>query len=88
MNNHILHETPFDPIELEAKLDRDYRLSQQTEKFCFDYREEPRTSFEDGKYDGELNLEPEPHQWFTPSYRRGYESWHYSKERELNKIQK
>jgi hypothetical protein len=65
-------DTPFDPIELELKLNLDFERSQQTEKFCQNYREEPRISFEDGKWDGMLDFEPEAYQWLVPNYRQGY----------------
>jgi hypothetical protein len=42
-------DTPFDPIDLELKLDRAYERSLKKRQFCSNYRDEPRISFEDGR---------------------------------------
>ncbi|VEP18270.1 hypothetical protein H1P_730011 [Hyella patelloides LEGE 07179] len=62
MNNHIIHQSDIDVIALESKHQEDYERTQQEQEFTENYQDEPRTTFEDGKYDGELNLEPEPYQ--------------------------
>ena len=72
MTNHSIHQPDLDVIALETKHQEDFERSLVQQKFCQHYVEELRTSFEDGKYDGELDLEPEPYQWFNPIYRKGY----------------
>ena len=62
----------FDPIAFETKHQQDYERACAVQEFCQNYQDEPHTSFSDGKYDGELNIEPEPYQWFDPNYRKGY----------------
>lgn len=69
---HKENQVPFDPIALETKLQSDYEQFCLQQEFSKNYKDELRTSFEDGKYDGELDLEPEPYQWFYPVYRKGY----------------
>ena len=66
MNNPILHQSDLDVIALETKHQEDYERACAVEEFCKHYKDEPRTTFEDGKYDGELDIEPEPYQWFDP----------------------
>ena len=66
------NQVPFDPIALETKHQSDYERSRLQEEFSKHYKDQLRTSFADGKYDGELDLEPEPYQWFDPKYRKGY----------------
>ena len=72
MNNNILHEIELDVIALESKHQEDYERSQNIEEFSQNYRDNPCITFEDGKYDGELDIEPQPYQWFNPIYRKGY----------------
>ena len=79
MNNSSIHQSDLDVIALETKHQKDYerclRLASQSlkvQKFSENYRDKLRTSFADGKYDGELDLEPEPYQWFNTTYRKGY----------------
>lgn len=72
MNNSSIHQANLDVIALETKHQRDFERSLEVQKFSKNYRDELRISFEDGKYDGELDLEPEPYQWFNPIYRKGY----------------
>ena len=72
MTNHSIHQSYQDVIALETKLQNDFERSLEQQKFSKHYQDKPRTTFEDGKYDGELNLEPEPYQWFNPIYQRGY----------------
>ena len=72
MINHSIQQQEIDVITLEAKHQSDFERSLLQQKFSKNYRDELRTSFEDGKYDGELDLEPEPYQWFNPIYRKGY----------------
>ena len=72
MTNNILHQSALDVIALEAKHQKDYEQSQSVEEFSENYRDNPRTTFFDGKYDGELDIKPQPYQWFEPIYRKGY----------------
>ena len=72
MNNSSIHQPNLDVIALETKHQSDFERSLKVKEFSKNYRDELRISFEDGKYDGELDLEPEPYQWFNPIYRRGY----------------
>ena len=72
MNNSSIHQPDLDVIALETKHQRDFERSLKIQKFSKNYRDELRISFEDGKYDGGLDLEPEPYQWFNPIYRKGY----------------
>lgn len=72
MTNHSIHQSNLDVIALETKHQKDFERSQEIQKFSKNYQDEPHASFEDGKYDGELDLEPEPYQWFDPKYRKGY----------------
>ena len=72
MNNHSIHQSDLDVIALETKHQNDYERSLALKKFCQNYQDNLRTSFEDGKYDGELDIEPEPYQWFNPIYKKGY----------------
>ena len=72
MNNSSIHQTNLDVIALETKHQSDYERSLRQQKFSKNYQDQLRISFEDGKYDGELNLEPEAYQWFSPKYRKGY----------------
>ena len=72
MNNSSIHQPNLDVIALETKHQEDFERSQASWKFSQNYKDELRISFEDGKYDGELDLEPEPYQWFNPIYRKGY----------------
>ena len=72
MNNTSIHQANLDVIALETKHQSDFERSLLQQEFSKNYRDEPRISFEDGKYDGELDLEPEPYQWFNPIYRKGY----------------
>ena len=72
MTNNSIHQANLDVIALETKHQRDFERSLAQQKFSKNYRDELRISFEDGKYDGELDLEPEPYQWFNPIYRKGY----------------
>jgi len=69
---HKENQVPFDPIALEIKLESDFERSLESQEYSKNYQEELRASFEDGKYDGELDLEPEQYQWFDPMYRKGY----------------
>ena len=69
---HKENQVLFDPIALETKHQEDFERSQASWKFSQNYKDRPRTPFEDGKYDGELDFEPEPYQWFDPIYRKGY----------------
>ena len=71
MNNHILHQSEIDVIALEIKHQEDYEKTQEKE-FVKQYQDNPRTTFEDGKYDGELDISPQAYQWFDPIYRSGY----------------
>ena len=72
MNNSSIHQPNLDVIALETKHQEDFERSLKQQKFSKNYKDELRTSFADGKYDGELDLEPEPYQWFNPMYRKGY----------------
>ena len=72
MHNYSIHQANLEVVALETKHQSDFERSLEVQKFSKNYREEPRISFEDGKYDGELDLEPEPYQWFNPIYRKGY----------------
>ena len=72
MNNSSIHQVNLDIIALETKHQRDFERSLEAQEFSKNYRDELRISFADGKYDGELDLEPEPYQWFNPIYRKGY----------------
>ena len=72
MNNNILHEIEVDVIALETKHQNDYERSQIIEEFSNNYRENSRTTFIDGEYDGYLDTEPEPYQWQSSDYRSGY----------------
>ena len=72
MTNHILHQLEIDVIALEAKHQKDYERACRVREFANNYKDEPRTTFEDGKYDGELDIEPQAYQWFHPLYRKGY----------------
>ena len=72
MNNTSIHQANLDVIALETKHQSDFERSLLQQEFSKNYRDEPRISFEDGKYDGELDLEPEPYQWFNSIYRKGY----------------
>lgn len=70
MNKHIIHQSDLGVIALETKLQEDYDKSLKEQEFCQEYQ--PNTTFLDGKYDGELDIEPQPYQWFNPNYRKGY----------------
>ena len=70
MTNNILHE--IDVIALETKHQEDYEKACQEREFAQQYQDNPRTTFSDGKYDGELEIEPQAYQWFDPIYRKGY----------------
>ena len=72
MNNSSIHQANLDIIALETKHQSDFERSLSQQEFSKNYRDEPRIGFEDGKYDGELDIEPEPYQWFNPIYRKGY----------------
>lgn len=72
MNNSSIHDICFDPIELETKLDKDYKRSLAEQCFCKEYIDDPSNTFADGKWDGKLGYEPEAYQWASPLYRRGY----------------
>ena len=72
MNNSSIHQPNLDIIALETKHQKDFERSLFVQEFSKNYKEERSISFEDGKYDGELDLEPEPYQWFNPVYRKGY----------------
>jgi len=72
MNNPSIHQPNLDIIALETKLKSDYERSRLQQEYSKNYKEELRIGLEDGKYDGELDLEPEPYQWFNPIYRKGY----------------
>ena len=72
MNNPSIHQANLDIIALEVKHQEDFERLQEIQKFSKNYQDELRISFADGKYDGELDLEPEPYQWFNPIYRKGY----------------
>ena len=72
MNNPSIHQLNIDIIALETKHQEDFERSLLQQEFSENYQDEPRISFEDGKYDGELDLEPEPYQWFNLTYRKGY----------------
>ena len=72
MNNHILHQSALDVIALEIKHQEDYEKTCQEKEFAQNYRDRPRITFSDGKYDGELDIEPQAYQWFDPIYRSGY----------------
>ena len=71
MNNSSIHQPDIDVIALESRHQSDFKRSRLQQKFSKNYQEF-RTSFVDSKYDGELDLEPEPYQWFNPVYRKGY----------------
>ena len=58
MNNSSIHQTNLDVIALESKHQSDFERSHLQQKFSKNYKEEQGISFEDGKYDGELDLEP------------------------------
>ena len=72
MNNLSIHESEFDPIAFETKLQTDFERSQQEQKFSQQYREDLRNTFADGEWDGLQQFEPTAHQWHTSRYRRGY----------------
>ena len=72
MNNNILHQSNFDPIVLEIKLEIDLVRSLAQKQFSITYKDEPPNSFADGKWDGYLDFEPEAHQWHADSYKQGY----------------
>ena len=72
MSNSSIHQPNLDVIALETKHKSDFERSLEQQEFSKNYKEELRINFEDGKYDGELDLEPEPYQWFNPMYRKGY----------------
>ena len=61
MNNYILHQSYQDVIALETKVPNDFERSLEQQKFSKHYQDKLRTTFEGGKYDGQLNLEPEPY---------------------------
>ena len=62
MNNSSIHQANLDVIALETKHQSDFERSVKQQEFSKNYKDELRTSFGDGKYDGELDLEPEPYQ--------------------------
>lgn len=72
MTNHILHQSALDVIALETKHQQDYEKACQEREFAQNYQDQPRITFSDGKYDGELDIEPQAYQWFEPIYRKGY----------------
>ena len=72
MINHSIQQQEIDVIALESKHQSDFERSLLQEEYSKNYQDESRTSFADGKYDGELDLEPERYQWFNPKYRKGY----------------
>ena len=72
MNNHILHQSELDVIALETKHQQEFERSLTIHNFCSSYKDDPRTTFEDGQWDGFLDFEPQIHQWHEPSYRVGY----------------
>ena len=72
MNNSSIHQPDIDVIALKSRHQSDFERSRLQQKFSKNYQDEPCTSFEDGKYDGELDLEPEVYQWFNPRYQKGY----------------
>ena len=72
MNNTSIHQPNLDIIALETKHQKDFERALKQQEFSKNYQEERGISFADGKYDGELDLEPEPYQWFNPIYRKGY----------------
>lgn len=62
----------FAPIAFESKHQQDFEQSESMSEFSQNYRDNPQTTFSDGKYDGELDIEPQAYQWFEPIYRKGY----------------
>ena len=60
MTDPILHQSNLDVIALETKHQEYYERECAVEELCQNYKDELRTTFEDGKYDGELDIEPEP----------------------------
>ena len=67
-----IHNASFDVIALEIKHQEDYERSLSSEEFSQNYRENSRTTFVGGEYDGYLDTEPEPYQWLSSNYRFGY----------------
>jgi hypothetical protein len=72
MTNHSIPDISIDVIALETKLESDYQRSTKQEEYCQNYQDDPRTTFEDGLWDGYLNFEPEPYQWTSLLYKAGY----------------
>ena len=72
MSDPILHQSNLDVIALETKLQEDYEKSLALQEISKHYKERLHTTFSDGKWDGELDIEPQPYQWFDPNYRKGY----------------
>ena len=72
MTNHSIHQSELDIIELESKHQKQFERTQAKKEFSKNYKDRRPASFAYGKYDGEVNLEPEPYQWFDPIYRMGY----------------
>ena len=72
MNNHILQQSEIDVIALEGKHQENYKRSQLIQEFSENYRDNPKDTFADGRWDGYLGFEPEPYQWHSNCYRSGY----------------
>lgn len=63
MNKHIIHQSDLDVIVLETKLQEDYDKFLKQEELCQNYQ--PHVTLSDSKYDGELDIEPQPNRWFN-----------------------
>lgn len=72
MANHSIQRNQIDVIALESKHQSEFERSLTTEEFSRNYKEKLRNTFEDGQWDGYLDMMPEPHQWSVNSYRSGY----------------
>lgn len=59
MNNLSIPDICIDVIALETKHQEDYEKACQGREFAQNHRENSRTTFSDGKYDGELDIEPQ-----------------------------
>ncbi len=74
MNNSSIHETNFDPIAFETEREQVFKRYQSEQKFSQNYVEFPTDNFPSGEWDGLQGFEPEPNQWMSADYRKGYHS--------------
>ena len=70
----MISDNFFNSTAFEIERELVFQLSLAQQQFSENYQDFPTDNFPSGEWDGLQGFEPEPHQWASADYRRGYHS--------------